>query len=202
MKSGLVILIVVTVMLVGSVYSLSTFGRETIVGGVNCTPQGGGKTRCCAVVVDEVVFPDGSYGHTVDNYCTTCDNTNPPSNCTPREKQSVVVNPGRELSNILKGGIQSGSVLEEQTTTNPLEGQRANISILPGGIIQEANTSSNDSSSSSILEMEQSDLMPDIVKKPSRTVDDDGEDQGESQTTEEPSDEPIDQDINDKKSLD
>jgi hypothetical protein len=175
-KSGLVILIVVTVMVVVSVYSASTFGRTTIVGGVDCTPQAGGKTRCCAVVHHEFVFPDGSYGDEVEYYCTTCDNTSPPSNCTPRERVSIVVDPGRELSNILQGGIQGGSVLEDQTTTTPLEGQRANVTIFPGGIIQETNTSDNS---------EQSDLASDETGNATRTANDEEQDDGETEELEE-----------------
>jgi hypothetical protein len=45
--------------------------------------------------------------------------------------------------------------------------------------------------------MDQSDLVSDTVKKPTRTVDDGGEGQDESVTTEEPSDEPVDEDKND-----
>jgi hypothetical protein len=91
-----------------------------------------------------------------------------------------------------------GSVLEGATT-----GQRANISILPGGILQAENnftfsqkdiSSNNDNNDT--LALDQSDQDSDTVKKPTRTVDDE-EGQDESQTTEEPSDEPVDQDKND-----
>jgi hypothetical protein len=190
-KSGLLILIVV--MLVGAGYSLSStflFVQGAIVGGVSCSPQGNGKTYCCASVYDPSIPSDANAPTT---YCTTCDDTNPPSNCTPREKPKAVVNPGRDLSNILEG-----SVLEGATT-----GQRANISILPGGILQAENnftfsqkdiSSNNDNNDT--LALDQSDQDSDTVKKPTRTVDDE-EGQDESQTTEEPSDEPVDQVKND-----
>ena len=162
----------------GSVYSSSSMVEGAIDGGVSCSPQGNGKTYCCASVLDK-------NGYTTTTYCTTCDDTNPPSNCTPREITMLVVNHGRDLSNTLQS-----SVLEGATT-----GQRANITILPSGILQEDNTSSNDDSDNTIA-LDQSDLVSDTVKKPARTLDD-GEEQDESQTTEEPSDQPVDEDEND-----
>ena len=133
MDSKFVIFVVISTLLVVSIYSSSymfqVFVEGAIVGGATCTPQGGGKTRCCAVVVDEILFPDGSKGQTVDSYCTTCDNTNPPSNCTPREKQGVVVNPGKVLSNVLEGGVL------EEPKTQPKLGQ----DVLPkgGGVLEQ-----------------------------------------------------------------
>ena len=47
------------------------------------------------------------------------------------------------------------------------------------------------------MALDQSDLVSDTVKKPTRTVNDGGEEQDESQTPEEPSDEPVRQDKND-----
>ena len=181
-----VIFIIVAVMF-GSVYSSSSIVEGVIDGGVSCSPQGGGKTYCCASVKDK----DNIYGYTT--YCTTCDDTNPPSNCTPREKPMAVLNPGRDLSNALES-----SVLEGATT-----GQRANISIIPEGILQTENNLTfsqadigSDNDNNNTMALDQSDLVSDTVKKPPRTVDD-GEEQDESQTTEEPSDEPVDQDKND-----
>jgi len=97
-----------SVMLVLSVYSSSSmflFVEGVIHGGITCSPQGNGKTYCCASVYDK----DDIYVGTT--YCTTCDDTNPPSNCTEREKPLVVVNPGKVLSNVLEGGV-----LEDPTT--------------------------------------------------------------------------------------
>ena len=192
MKSP-VILIVAAVMFVGSVYSSSSTVEGAIIGGVSCSPQGGGKTYCCASV-DEGV----NYG-TYTTYCTTCDDTNPPSNCTPREKPKAVVNPGRDLANILEGGV-----LGEVSTDRVLEGQKANISIIPRGILQAENNLtfsqkdiSSDNDSNNTLALDQSDLVSDTVKKPTRTVENGEEGQDESQTTEEPSDELVDQDKND-----
>jgi hypothetical protein len=184
-KSPVIFIIVAVVF--GSVYSSSSIVEGVIDGGVSCSPQGGGKTYCCASVKDK----DNIYGYTT--YCTTCDDTNPPSNCTPREKPMAVLNPGRDLSNALES-----SVLEGATT-----GQRANISIIPEGILQTENNLTfsqadigSDNDNNNTMALDQSDLVSDTVKKPTRTVDD-GEEQDESQTTEEPSDEPVDQDKSD-----
>lgn len=103
-----VVIAVLAVMLVLSVYSSSSmflFVEGVIDGGITCSPQGNGKTYCCASVKDK----DNIYGYTT--YCTTCDDTSPPSNCTEREKPLVVVNPGKVLSNVLEGGV-----LEEPKT--------------------------------------------------------------------------------------
>jgi len=173
--------------MLGSIYSSSSIVEGVIDGGVSCSPQGGGKTYCCASVKDK----DNIYGYTT--YCTTCDDTNPPSNCTPREKPMAVLNPGRDLSNALES-----SVLEGATT-----GQRANISIIPEGILQTENNLTfsqadigSDNDNNNTMALDHSDLVSDTVKKPTRTVDD-GEEQDESQTTDEPSDEPVGQDKND-----
>jgi hypothetical protein len=184
-KSPVIFIIVAVVF--GSVYSSSSIVEGVIDGGVSCSPQGGGKTYCCASVKDK----DNIYGYTT--YCTTCDDTNPPSNCTPREKPMAVLNPGRDLSNALES-----SVLEGATT-----GQRANISIIPEGILQTENNLTfsqadigSDNDNNNTMALDHSDLVSDTVKKPTRTVDD-GEEQDESQTTDEPSDEPVGQDKND-----
>jgi hypothetical protein len=195
MKSRSVIFVVLGVLLVGAIYISSfpfqVFVEGAIVGGVTCTPQGGGKTYCCASVNDE-----GDFGGVYTTYCTTCDDTNPPSNCTKREKPMVVVNPGKVLSNILEGGV-----LGEATTlpeVSVLEAQRANITILPGGILQEANTSSNDSSSG-ILGMEQSDLVSDETKNATGTVNE--EEQEESGPSKEQAREGADE-TDDKENID
>lgn len=56
------------------------------------------KVVCCQTEYD-------NKGNVVAQWCTTCDHTNPPSNCTPREKQTTEPNPGRELSTVLQGGV-------------------------------------------------------------------------------------------------
>lgn len=147
MKSRFGIFMVAISILVGSSYSSFSpflFVNGVIDGGITCSPQGGGKTYCCASVKDK----DNIYGYTT--YCTTCDDTNPPSNCTPREKPKAIVNPGKDLSNILEG--RTVGKLSTLPDIPGLEGQRANITILSGGILQKDNnltltqneTSSND----------------------------------------------------------
>lgn len=110
MDTKFVIFVVISSLLVAVIYSPSymfqVFVEAEIQGEVSCSPQGNGKTYCCASVYN----PEPNYGQAT-TYCTTCDATNPPSNCTEREKPLVVVNPGKMLSNVLEGGV-----LEEPTT--------------------------------------------------------------------------------------
>jgi hypothetical protein len=75
---------------------------------ISCYPQDNGKTRCCGEEVDDKLV----YGYTGVTYCTTCDDTNPPSHCTPREKiERDIVKPGTDVLNTLKGskGLQATS---------------------------------------------------------------------------------------------
>ena len=102
------IFVVISSLLVAAIYSPSymfLFVEGRIVGDISCSPQGNGKTYCCASVDEGTTY--GAY----TAYCTTCDDTKPPSNCTEREKPMVVVNPGKVLSNVLES-----DVLEEPTT--------------------------------------------------------------------------------------
>jgi len=94
-----------TVLIIASVYTLSSpiqvfvEARKTVVE-ISCYPQDNGKTRCCGSEVDDKLV----YGYTGVTYCTTCDDTNPPSHCTPREKvERTVVKPGTDVLNALKG---------------------------------------------------------------------------------------------------
>ena len=102
MEFRFVLFTVISAILVGAIYSSSSMFLSiegVIDGDISCSPQGNGKTYCCASVKDK----DNIYGYTT--YCTTCDDTNPPSNCTPRETPKAVKNPGKDLSNILEGGV-------------------------------------------------------------------------------------------------
>ena len=93
-----------TVLIIASVYALSfpiqvfVEARKTVVD-ISCYPQDNGKTRCCGTEVnDKLPTYEGV------TYCTTCDDTNPPSHCTPREKvERTVVKPGTDVLNALKG---------------------------------------------------------------------------------------------------
>jgi len=52
-------------------------------------------------------------------YCTTCDDTNPPSHCTPREKvERTVVKPGTDVLNALKGSKALELTTPGATTDN------------------------------------------------------------------------------------
>lgn len=129
MHHSAVVIAVLSVMLVLSVFSSSMFlfVQGVIDGGISCSPQGGGKTYCCASVYDK----NDPYS-IATTYCTTCDDTNPPSNCTPREKPAAIVNPGRDLSNILEGGVL------EQPTTPPSRGPAGPLK--EGGVLEQPTT--------------------------------------------------------------
>lgn len=99
-----------TVLIIASVYALSSpiqvfvEARKTVVD-ISCISQDNGKTRCCGTEVnDQLPTYEGV------TYCTTCDDTNPPSHCTPREKieREGTVKPGSDVLNALKGskGLQ------------------------------------------------------------------------------------------------
>jgi len=93
-----------TVLIFASVYALSSsiqvFGKSShTVTDIECHSLDNGKTRCCGTVVNNDL---PSYEGIT--YCTTCDDTNPPSHCTPREKiERTDVKPGTEVMNALKG---------------------------------------------------------------------------------------------------
>ena len=159
---------VTAVLLVGAVYISSSpypvvvEGVSFILGTILCSPQENGKTYCCASVNEG--------GQTETTYCTTCDNTNPPSNCTEREKP-LVVNPGRDLSNVLEN-----SLLEEPTTLPNL-----NQSVSPrwGEVLQTENNltfSQANISSNNTMPLQQSDLvLSDTLENSTKTVTDAGE---------------------------
>jgi hypothetical protein len=123
MDTKFVILLVISALLVAAIYSSSSpfhvFVEGLIDGSITCSPQGGGKTYCCASVYE---------GGTVSTtYCTTCDDTNPPSNCTEREKPRTVVNPGKVLSDVLQGWVSE----------NPTTGQQLDRDVGPRGDFRE-----------------------------------------------------------------
>ena len=82
------IFVVIAVLVVALIYSSSStflvFGKKRVIE-IDCYPQDG-KTRCCGSEVDDSLHHIYDPGYTGVTYCTTCDNTSPPSNCTPREK--------------------------------------------------------------------------------------------------------------------
>lgn len=111
MKSK-IIFVAVNVLIIVSIYASSTTfpvfveARKTVTN-IECWPQDGGKTRCCGSEVDDTSI----YGLGTATYCTTCDDTQPPSNCTTREKvESVKNSPLDALNNHLtiKGDKTTG----------------------------------------------------------------------------------------------
>jgi hypothetical protein len=96
-----VLFTVISAILVISIYSSSPMFPSVegvIDGDISCSPQGNGKTYCCADILDK-------NGYTSTTYCTMCDDTKPPSNCSKRERPLTVQEPGKYLSNILEGGV-------------------------------------------------------------------------------------------------
>jgi hypothetical protein len=96
--------IAATVLIFASVYVSSSpiqvLGKVShTVTDIQCNSLGNGKTRCCGTVVNnDLPAYEGI------TYCTTCDDTNPPSHCTPREKiERTDVKPGTDVLNTLKG---------------------------------------------------------------------------------------------------
>jgi hypothetical protein len=100
MNNKRVIFVAVSVLFIVSIYAssfrLTVFveARKTVVE-IDCSPQDGGKTRCCGSEVDDKLLLYGGYTGVV--YCTTCDDTQPPSNCTPREKVERVQDSPRDV---------------------------------------------------------------------------------------------------------
>jgi hypothetical protein len=104
MKNERVIFVAVSVLIIVSIYiSSTTFpvfveARKTVIN-IDCWPQDGGKTRCCGSEVDDTSI----YGFGTATYCTTCDDTQPPSNCTPREK---IANARNSPSDVLNSDLE------------------------------------------------------------------------------------------------
>jgi hypothetical protein len=113
--------IAAAVLIVASVYAISSpiqvfvEARKTVTE-ISCYPQDNGKTRCCGSEVDDKLV----YGYTGVTYCTTCDDTNPPSHCTPREKieRQGTVKPGTDVLNALKGSKGLEVKIPSATTDN------------------------------------------------------------------------------------
>lgn len=188
-----VVIAVLAVMLVLSVYSsfsMFLFVEGAIYGGITCSPQGNGKTYCCASVSEKDDILVGT------TYCTTCDDTNPPSNCTEREKPLLVVNPGKVLSNVLEGGIleepnsspklgedvfpKGGGVLEQPE--NNMTFSRANV---PFPLANDSDDNTNNT-----LVLQQSDVENDTAENntgemEAEAEEDETEETGESNEEEE-----------------
>ena len=111
--------IAATVLIFASGYasssSIQVSGKAShTVTDIECHSQGNGKTRCCGTVVNnDLPTYEGI------TYCTTCDDTNPPSHCTPREKvERETIKPGTDVLNTLKGSKASELTTPGATTDN------------------------------------------------------------------------------------
>ena len=142
--------IAAAVLIVASVYALSSpiqvfvEARKTVTE-ISCYPQDNGKTRCCGSEVDDKLV----YGYTGVTYCTTCDDTNPPSHCTPREKieRQGTVKPGTDVLNALKGSkgldVKTPSVTTDNTKVPKNFTSKANELLKGGDSIKTSNPTSN-----------------------------------------------------------
>jgi hypothetical protein len=194
MKYWPLIFVMLSALLVGAIYfssSTSIFVEAKLDSDITCSPQDGGKTYCCAQVLDK----DGYHTTT---YCTTCDDTKPPSNCTPRERPMTQVNPGRDLSNIL------GSTVLEESTTLPNLSQ--SLGANRGGVLQtennltfsQANISSSNSSNNTIPSEQSELVMSETLENSTKAVNSGEQVKDESVTTEEGAGEAEDNDKEDE----
>jgi hypothetical protein len=192
MKSTSVIFAIIAVLLVPFVYGSSIPDACAEPSGSMTCYRTGTLTRTCCQ--DHIInrSPSNPAG-TLVTYCTDC-KVGPGGTSDECGERYIPMGAEQPLTPIPPAAVarlQEGGVLGEATTlpeVSVLEAQRANITILPGGIIQEANTSSNDSSTRGILGMDQSDLVSDETENTTSTAND-GEEQHESETTEEEQDE-------------
>lgn len=154
MNFRLVSFIAATALIIASVYALSSplpvfvEARKTVTE-ISCYPQDNGKTRCCGSEVDDKLV----YGYTGVTYCTTCDDTNPPSHCTPREKieRAGTVKPGTDVLNALKGSkgleVKTPSATTDNTKLPKNFTSKANELLKDGANVETNNpapTNSND----------------------------------------------------------
>lgn len=179
MESRSVIFVAISIIVVASIYSFSSSipFQANAAGPISCNRTGTVTITCCQ---DQVInrTPANPAG-TLVTYCTDCE-VGPiygeavPENCGERYIQMSAEEPATPVPPGAVQRLQEGGVPEESTILpeiSVLEGQRANVTILPGGIIQDENTSSNDNS-------EQSDLASDETENTTRTANDEEQDEG------------------------
>ncbi len=192
MKSRSVIFVVMSFLVVALIYSSFTSNtfKASAAGPITCNRTGTVTITCCQ---DEVInrSPANPAG-TLVTYCTDCEvgpiyGEDVPENCGERYiemglEQPPITPPPAAVAR-LQEGVDPG-----EATTLPevpvLEAQRANITILPGGILQtennttfsKMNLSSNDRNN--IIAMEQSDLVSDAEENTTSAADE--EDTGTS----------------------
>jgi hypothetical protein len=161
--------------------------------------------RCCQehIINRSPANPAGS----LVEYCTDCSKIYDSEgnwhvqNCGDRYIRMSAEDPSTPVPPGALARLQEAGVLGEATTLPNLSqsvGPRGEVLQTENNLtFSQADISSNNDNNNTMA-LDQSDLVSDMVKKPTRTVENDGgEGQDESQTTEEQSDEPVDQDKND-----
>ncbi|HYF99101.1 MAG TPA: hypothetical protein VD815_03330 [Candidatus Saccharimonadales bacterium] len=110
-----------------------------------CDVISGGYLRCCQAFITD----DG----TLKDYCTTCDNTKPPSNCTPRMENNPRVETGEDIATPPTEGISDDPKAGDDpnpgipstggVSDDPQTGNDEDPSIPPtGGIVDENDNNS------------------------------------------------------------
>ena len=154
----------VSVLIIVSIYVSSTTlpifveARKTVTN-IDCWPQDGGKTRCCGSEVDDTSI----YGFGTATYCTTCDDTKPPSNCTPREKiENAKNNPSDVLNNNLE--VKGDKTTDDSKIQN-------DFARLEDGVITKGDTKEGNNDTK--VPMDFGRLEDDVTSKESSTDSDD-----------------------------
>jgi hypothetical protein len=199
MKSRSVIFVISAVLFVPFIYSsypMPDACAEPSGPVKACTRIGTVTVKCCQ---DHIINRSPSNpGGTLVTYCTEC-TRNPDgtySDCSERYIEASAGQPIPVPPSAVQR-LQEGGILGEATTfpeASVAKGQRANISILPGGILQEGNNLtfsqaniSSDDSSNNTLTMKQSDLVSGTPENTSKAVDVGEEEKNQGETTEETS---------------
>jgi hypothetical protein len=202
MKSSPAIFVVTSLLVVAAFSSsipYTTFQALAEPSGpVGCERTGTVKITCCQehIINRSPANPAG----TLVTYCTDCD-IGPGGmgnyiNCSERyikmgAEQPPITPPPGAVARLQEGGVLEGATTLPEVSV--LEGQRANISILPRGILQaennltfsQANISSSNTSNNTIPSEQSELVVSDTVENTTKTVDAGEQVQDESATTEE-----------------
>jgi hypothetical protein len=99
----------VVILIYGPIVTFEVFAKPPKLGPITChTGQGlpPGQTECCQPTLSSVT------GRVLLVFCTTCDDTNPPSNCSPR----YLTSGGAAQTNVLPpSGNNTGPITNGQT---------------------------------------------------------------------------------------
>jgi hypothetical protein len=125
MHTKFVIFVVIVFLTISLIYS--SFSRPILAlkiikyGEIQCENFGDRTVKCCQNQTDEK-------GET-HRYCTTCDKTDPPSNCSPRWEESSGPSKPQSLKSVLpyspaqSSSIAPPSTSEQSNNTNVLDGK-------------------------------------------------------------------------------